>query len=120
MTMNDEEKKALLASINHWEQNVARKKKGLSVKAGSEHCPCCRLQRKRQDVQDVKRGFECFSETGNCPIAAYTGTESCDLTPYYYAHDKSKPKAEADWLRQLYRYLTGESKLAPILWEVED
>lgn len=117
--MKDEEEKALLGSIEHWEGNVT-----LNMTApygefpfGGEYCPCCQLQAARQnaDISD----FECFHETGNCLIAAYTGMSGCDGTPYFHAIRNRKPRVELAWLKQLYGHLT-KGALGPDLWPGED
>lgn len=114
--MNKEEEKALQASIDHWEKNVDRARRFVSIVTGSDHCACCQLQIKRQQCNE----FECFHETGDCPIAAYTGKESCNGTPYECAVRHNDPWSEANWLQLLYAFLTDETCPPPEIWEIED
>ena len=62
--MTPKTRKALEASIKHWERNVT----GRTTTISSEHCALCRL----------------FLDAGckGCPVSNYTGKDICRGTPY--------------------------------------
>lgn len=59
--------KALLKSIEHWEENVAHPH---AMKLGPTHCPLCREFRKARHDCD------------GCPVKERTGKPFCRGTPY--------------------------------------
>ena len=86
--MNEDQRKALQASIEHWRENVERYAKGEEMETGGEYCACC-------TYSDSLKGEVC----GGCPIAQYTGTDDCYRTPYYEViHGRASPVEMLDWL----------------------
>lgn len=88
--MNEGQRKALQASIEHWRENVERHAKGAAMFTGSEHCACCAYS------EFASAGGDFCSE---CPIAQYTGEDDCHKTPYYAViRGKASPTEMLDWL----------------------
>jgi hypothetical protein len=86
--MNEDQRKALQASIEHWRENVERHAKGEEMETGGEYCACCAYS-------DSLKGELC----GGCPIAQYTREEDCYNTPYYaVSRGKVPPVEMLDWL----------------------
>jgi hypothetical protein len=110
---------ALEESIGHWWENCERHKARQSYAIGPAVCACCQLQISRQFSDDELGDFECFHDSGNCPIAEYTEKESCEGTPYYAVVDETVlPGAMLKWLEELHAHLVGGTA-GPELWDRE-
>jgi hypothetical protein len=91
--MNEDQRKALQTSIEHWRENVERHAKGAAMLTGSEHCACCAYS--EGQVELAGGGAFC----SECPIAQYTGEDDCNKTPYYAViRGKASPTEMLDWL----------------------
>ena len=94
--MSPETLTALQASIKHWEKNSQIESID-DAKCGTSHCALCQ--------RFYHKG--CYG----CPIAAKTGRDSCDGTPYVKANTaynqedlvafKKAAQAEIEFLRSL-------------------
>lgn len=80
--MKEIQKKALINSIKHWEENLETAKREKLPYIDGEYCACC--------VE--------FTACEGCPIAEYAGDTGCSNTPYdrvlYFYHYQKIP----DWL----------------------
>lgn len=95
VTLNEEQRKALQESIEHWRDNVERHARGESMNLGSEYCACCAYADSLHPNGD---GTSC----DGCPISQYTGKDDCLRTPYYaVATEKAPPIEMLDWLVKL-------------------
>lgn len=70
--MTQEMREALLASIKHWEENLAAGVHGANI--WGESCPLCNMTRSAPEG-----GVDC----DKCPIAQDTGERDCEGTPWY-------------------------------------
>ena len=94
--MNEDQRKALQASIKHWRENVERHAKGEEMKTGADYCACCAYS---EGQVELAGGEEFCSE---CPIAQYTGEDDCYRTPYYgVIYGGVAPQTMLDWLVEL-------------------
>jgi hypothetical protein len=94
--MNEDQRKALQASIEHWRENVERHARGEDMKTGSDYCACCVYS---EGQVELTGGGDFCSE---CPIAQYTGEDDCNKTPYYAVIRGVVPPTEMlDWLAEL-------------------
>jgi hypothetical protein len=90
--MNEDQREALQASIEHWRENVERHAKGEEMEIGSEYCACCEYS-----AGESKSSAIAFCDA--CPIAQYTGEDDCYKTPYYAViRGKASPTEMLDWL----------------------
>ena len=82
--MNRETKKALKASIDHWYRISACETDDELLIEGwsSEDCPLCRMFDADRFLAD---GSLTRGHCQGCPVAASTGQEGCDGSPYKVA-----------------------------------
>ena len=100
-------RKALKASIKHWERLVSGREK-LGEGLGPSHCPLCK---KYIDNSD---GF-----CGGCPVAAFTNSVFCDGSPHEAASSahydtRDHPfdeKYKKAWIKQAGRELAFLKKI---------
>jgi hypothetical protein len=90
--MNEDQRNALQASIEHWRENVERHARGEELEIGAVYCDCCEYS---SDLAIEFDGDFCDA----CPIAQYTGEDDCNKTPYYAVIRGAVPPVEMlDWL----------------------
>lgn len=66
--MDNKTKEALLASIKHWEENLAEENPR-RIRVYSTACPLCDLFNQRDDCK-------------GCPVMEETGLENCEGSPW--------------------------------------
>lgn len=89
--MDKKTKKALEASIRHWEENYNAEVPS-QVSLGTRACALCGLFAKRVKL----RGLQCSDK---CPVKAVSGKDACKNTPYDKATDTL-----FDWYRRYRDY----------------
>ena len=90
--MNEDQRKALQDSIEHWRRNVERYADGEKMEVGPAECACCEYS--------IKIAGSRMCEV--CPIGQYTDTYDCIGTPYYgVVRGLAEPSELVDWLIEL-------------------